>query len=155
MTQILIADLDNPLHASGIVNCLDAYARDAMGGGKGLPDDIKSRIIPGLKQHGANVTLIAQEAEEVVGVAVCIVSYSTFYAKPRLNLHDLAVNSAQRGQGIGRKLLEGVVEHARKIDCCAVTLEVREDNARAQALYRSLGFGGGHNPMAFWVKPLQ
>lgn len=154
MTQILIADLANPLHAAGIVECLDSYARDPMGGGQALDAGIKAAIIPGLQQHGANVTLIAVEANEVVGVAVCMLGFSTFQARPRLNLHDLAVNPAQRGRGIGRQLLAAVVEHAREIGCCAVSLEVRHDNARAQALYRSLGFDDCSSPMAFWVRPL-
>lgn len=152
--QIELADLDNPVHARGIVTCLDTYARDAMGGGQGLDETTRDAIIPGLRQHGANTTLLALLAEEIVGIAVCMISYSTFRAQLRLNLHDLAVNPAHRGYGVGRKLLEAVAEHARSIGCCAVTLEVREDNARAQALYRSLGFEAGHSPMAFWVKPL-
>lgn len=152
--HICLANLDNPLHAAGIVDCLDDYARDPMGGGEALADDIKAGIITGLQQHGANATLIALLDDEVIGVAVCMLGYSTFRAKPRLNLHDLAVKPGHRGQGIGRKLLEGVVAHAKAIDCCAVSLEVRTDNARAQTLYRSLGFADCASPMAFWVRPL-
>ncbi|MNU05313.1 ribosomal-protein-alanine N-acetyltransferase [compost metagenome] len=62
---------------------------------------------------------------------------------------------AQRRRGIGRSLLDAVMAHAASCDCCAVTLEVRKDNSTAQALYSSLGFGGGNSAMEFWVKPVE
>jgi len=147
-----IADLNDPAHAAGIVQCLNAYASDPMGGGKALPPSVCEAIIPGLKQHGANVSLLAIEGKEIVGVAVCMKSFSTFCAAPRLNLHDFTVLSAARGRGIGRLLLAAVIEHAQAHGYCAVTLEVRTDNAAAQALYRSLGFADCESPMAFWIR---
>jgi len=66
---------------------------------------------------------------------------STFAARPLLNLHDLAVLPERRGLGVGRALLEAVEARARDLGCCKLTLEVRQDNARAQALYESFGFG--------------
>ncbi len=152
MYTILRADLDHPAHASGIVNCLDAYARDPMGGGIPLSDEVRACVIDGLKAHSASTTFIATTASEIVGVAVCFMGYSTFRAKPRLNLHDLAVLPGHRRLGLGRQLLDAVVDYARSQDCCAVSLEVRSDNPKAQALYRSLGFGEPGSPMAFWVK---
>lgn len=154
MYRVLCADLDHPDHARGIIECLDAYARDPMGGGTGLSDSVRAQVIDGLKAHPASVTFIAMAADEVVGVAVCFMGYSTFRARPRLNLHDLAVLPNHRGQGLGRRLLEAVVEHARSQNCCAVSLEVRQDNPVAQALYRTLGFGALDDPMEFWIKPV-
>ncbi len=140
-TQILDADLENPTHAEAIVAVLDAYAREPMGGSRPLEAGVRARLISGLRaQPGAEI-LLARHSEEFVGVAVCFLGFSTFSAQPLLNLHDLAVLPAYRGRGIGRLLLAAVEERARQRGCCKVTLEVRDDNAIARALYRRSGYG--------------
>lgn len=144
------ADLDNPVHAAGVLQCLEAYAADSMGLGQGLRAEVRARLLSDLKVLPQKLVLLAQLQGAVVGVAICFGSYSTFAAKPRLNVHDLSVLPEQRGQGIGRQLLRAVLDRARAGGCCGVTLEVRQDNAAAQALYRSLGFAAGASAMEFW-----
>ncbi|SFN97859.1 Acetyltransferase (GNAT) family protein [Formivibrio citricus] len=154
MKQIIRADLQNAIHQQGLIACLDAYARDPMGGGEPLAEDAKLRLINGLLRQPANVNFLAQHGTDIVGAAVCFMGYSTFRARPRLNIHDLCVLPTHRGQGLGRLLLQSVADYAREQDCCAVSLEVRTDNRTAQTLYRSQGFGHLDSPMEFWVKPL-
>ena len=151
--QIVPADLGNPAQAAGLLACLEAYARDPMGGGVPLPGDVSARLIAGLKTAPYRIWL-AETAGKIVGAAVCFDSYSTFRAQPRLNLHDLVVQPAWRRRGIGRQLLLAVIEHAQLQGCCAVSLEVRLDNPAAQALYRSVGFADCASPMAFWLRPV-
>jgi ribosomal protein S18 acetylase RimI-like enzyme len=125
------------------VALLDAYARDPMGGGAPLPADVRARLGGDLHERtarGAAVVLLARRGGEAVGVAVCFPGYSTFRARPLLNLHDLAVLPAARGRGVGEALLAGVAGRARALGCCKVTLEVREDNAPARRLYARAGF---------------
>jgi ribosomal protein S18 acetylase RimI-like enzyme len=89
----------------------------------------------------------------VVAVAVCFVGFSTFVARPLINIHDLAVLPEYRGQGIGRLLLQQVEAKGHELGCCKLTLEVREDNHRAQRLYQRFGFGGISNedgPVRHW-----
>lgn len=154
MKQVVRVDLENIVHQQGLITCLDAYARDPMGGGIPLTAETKSRLIDGLFQHPANVNFLALLGNEVVGAAVCFMGYSTFRAQPRLNIHDLCVVPAHRGKGLGRLLLETVTDYAAEQNCCAVSLEVRTDNIAAQSLYRSLGFGHLASPMEFWIRPL-
>ena len=52
----------------------------------------------------------------------------------------LAVSSDFQRQGVGRALLEGVIEEARADGMRKVTLRVLGHNAPAQALYKALGF---------------
>ncbi len=154
MKQIILANLQNPTHQQGLIDCLDAYARDPMGGGIPLADDARLRLIDGLRQQPANVNFLAVSGEAIVGAAVCFMGYSTFRAQPRLNIHDLCILPAHRNKGLGRRLLQHVSDYAREQNCCAVSLEVRTDNHTAQKLYRALGFGHLASPMEFWVKPL-
>lgn len=152
--RVFDADLADPAQAAAVVACIDAYARDVMGGGHALAGDIKTQIVPGLRATPAASVLLAECEGQTAGVAVCMMGFSTFAARPRLNLHDLSVVPQFRGRGVGRALTEAVIERARAAGCSAVSLEVRQDNDTARALYRSLGFGSDFAAMDFWVRKL-
>ena len=149
---VLAADLTDPEHAAGVVHCIDSYASDPMGGSSPLPPEVRATMIDGLlATPAARVWLARAEPDGAfIGVIVAFAGYSTFAAKPRWNVHDIAVVPQWRGQGAGRAMLSRVVEDAAAAGCVAVTLEVRHDNAPARHLYASLGFGDGFAPMAFW-----
>ncbi len=70
-----------------------------------------------------------------------IVGYVDYWILPdEVHLMSLAVLPEWRGLGLGRFLLERVLEAARRVDTALVVLEVRESNEAAQRLYRSAGF---------------
>lgn len=157
--RVLPADLADPAHQAAILEIVDMYACDPMGGGKPLPDSTRIGLIPGLRAHPTTLVFLAYAEERPVGVAVCFRGFSTFAAKPLLNIHDLAVYPEQRGRGVGRALLAAVESHARAIGCCKLTLEVLEDNPIARKAYHAAGFNPagyvankGH--CLFYAKPL-
>ena len=53
---------------------------------------------------------------------------------------NIAVAQDERGQGIGRKLMNFCLDHMFSMGVHYVLLEVRLNNAVAQGLYKSLGF---------------
>lgn len=153
--HVIQADLDHPRHQADLVAMLDAYARDPMGGGRPLTDDIKSRLVPGLKSHPTTVVFLAYRGDpdtsgQAAGIANCFTGFSTFAAKPLINIHDLAVAPDARRMGVGRKLLDAVADKARSMGCCAVSLEVRDDNPAARNLYENYGFSDHGCPHRFW-----
>jgi GNAT superfamily N-acetyltransferase len=149
------ADLAQPADRVALVGLLDLYARDEMGGGAPLAAEVIRHLPDRLAaQPGARVWLAFAPDGEPAGVAVCFAGFSTFAARPLLNLHDLAVAPLHRGRGVGRRLLAAVEDGARAAGCCKITLEVRDDNATAQSLYRALGYGDGAAPHRFWSKRL-
>jgi ribosomal protein S18 acetylase RimI-like enzyme len=152
------ADFADPRDCDGLVAVLDSYAADRVGGGRPLSVDVRTRLVPSLRDHPTALVLLAFFGEEPVGLAVCFFGLSTFRALPLLNIHDLAVLPPYRGKGVGRELLRAAEEHARRKGCCKLTLEVQDDNTRAQALYRSFGFGdfvvGDSASTRFLAKPL-
>ena len=75
-----------------------------------------------------------------MGPESCFVGFSTFLARPLINIHDLAVLPTHRGQGVGRLLLEHVAAKGTALGCCKLTLEVRADNYPARRLYEAVGF---------------
>ena len=52
----------------------------------------------------------------------------------------MGVVEAWRGRGIGRRLLEAVIDHCWRARLVRIELEVFTDNTQAIALYESLGF---------------
>jgi ribosomal protein S18 acetylase RimI-like enzyme len=57
-----------------------------------------------------------------------------------LLMEGLCVHEDARGQGVGSKLLEAVVEEARHRGSTTVRLDVIDTNPRARALYERLGW---------------
>jgi GNAT superfamily N-acetyltransferase len=156
--EIREADFDNPMDAAGIVDVLNSYASDPIGGGKPLTDDVRERLVPALRAQPHALVLLAFADAQPVGIAACFFGLSTFQARPLLNIHDLAVIPERRGMGIGRALLAKAEQHALSRDCCKLTLEVQDDNVRARSLYESFGFAdfvvGASAHTRFMGKPL-
>ncbi len=171
MIQVIQADFENPQHRADLVAMLDAYAQDPMGGGKAMAEDVKARLVPGLRAHPGAYTFLAYRDDpgnhpgatpggapggdedaggEAVGIANCFLGFSTFAGRPLINIHDLAVAASARRMGVGRKLLDAVRDMAEEMGCCKVTLEVRDDNPAAQKLYTDYGFHDDGIPYRFW-----
>jgi len=135
MVRIVPADLTCADHADGITTILDSYADTP------LSSTVRQELTAGLRRHPTTHILLAIDDDTTpIGTAICFLGFSTFLARPLLNLHDLAVLPGHQGRGIGRMLLASVEELARDLKCCKVTLEVRESNPRAKALYYRSGF---------------
>jgi GNAT superfamily N-acetyltransferase len=142
MTAIEIgqANLEREDHQRAVLEMVNAYAQDPMGAGESLPPENLGRLIPGLREHPTTLIFLAYLEDRPIGVAVCFVGFSTFAAQPLINIHDLSVLPAHRGQGVGRRLLAEVERKARAMGCCKLTLEVQENNHRARGVYGSIGF---------------
>lgn len=119
---------------------LDAYASDPMGGGEALAQEVKQRLCDDLAARPTAASFIAWQDNQAVGLVNCIEGYSTFKARPLMNIHDIAVLPAHRGVGVGQALLAAAEQHARARGCCKLTLEVLTGNARALSSYLRFGF---------------
>lgn len=156
---VIEADLELTKHQEATVHLLNAYAMDAMGDGRPLSETARREVIPGLRQHPTTLVFLAFRAEEPVGLAICFRGFSTFAARPLVNISDYFVFPGHRGQGIGRKLLQAVEQRARELGCCRLTLEVQENNHHARQVYGAAGFAQAvHVPEAggslYLSKPL-
>ena len=141
--RICRVDYADPLHAHALVGLLDAYAHDPMGGGKGLSDYAKTHVVAGLasRPQAFSVLGFAQDAGQTpVGLVNCIEGFSTFAAKPLVNIHDVIVLPGWRGRGVAGTMLESVIQIARDRGACKLTLEVLSGNQKALRTYAKLGF---------------
>ncbi len=138
--RVVPAELEDPKHAAALVTLLDLYAQGETGGGAPLLPSVRGRLVDELRMRPSFRGFLAFESEEAVGLATTFEGFSTFAARPLLNVHDLVVHPAWRGRGVARALLAAVTTTAQGLGCCKVTLEVLEGNARARAVYERAGF---------------
>src|SRR5690348_15568091 len=116
MVDIIEANLDRPDHQRDVLSLTAAYALDPMGNGGPLKPEVLDRLIPGLKSHPTTLIFLAYVDGRPVALATCFRGFSTFAARPLINISDLAVLPTYRGQGIGRELLTAVEQKARALD---------------------------------------
>lgn len=138
--DILRADYTDPRHRSAIPYLLNAYAKGLLGFKKNIKGHVLDALVPGLERTQNALVLLVRTDRDYVGMAICFLGFSTFHAKPLINIHDFMVLEDFRKQGIGRALLGKIETIARDMGCCKITLEVQENNTTARKLYRSSGF---------------
>jgi DNA-binding MarR family transcriptional regulator/ribosomal protein S18 acetylase RimI-like enzyme len=93
--------------------------------------------------------LVAERAGRFAGsVAAKVVSRRT------VQLRFLLVEPTERGAGLGRRLVQAVLEHARAMDARRVVLDTASDLAAARALYEATGFRRTRSVRgAPWLRP--
>lgn len=138
--KVIHSALNTEKETSDLMSLLNHYATDIMGGGEELSPYVQEHLISRLQKRTDAVIVLTYHEEEAVGLAISFEGFSTFYAKPLLNIHDFVVRSDYRGQGIAKLMLDKVEAIAKERDCCKLTLEVLQGNTRAQKVYIDFGF---------------
>lgn len=80
------------------------------------------------------VARVARSAGRVVGYSV------SWRVVDELHIGNIGVDPSQQGRGVGRALLEDLIDLAARESLLYATLEVRAGNARAIRLYERGGF---------------
>lgn len=152
-------DYYNEKHAEDLMFLMNAYASDIMGGGAELSDYTQQHLILNLQEQAGVFSVVCYIDNQAAGLVNCVKGFSTFNAKPLINIHDVIVLAKYRGQGIAQKMFTEVEAIAKELGCCKLTLEVLEGNDSAKRAYQKIGFSGyeldpkmGH--AVFWQKKL-
>lgn len=120
-----VADLDAIMELESTVFLNDAWSTEMMRAELASP-------------HGHYLVATEVDAEDAP-----LAGYAGLFAPSRsddADIQTIAVAGHARGGGLGRLLMQALIEQARQQDVSQVFLEVRADNPVAIALYRSLGF---------------
>lgn len=136
-------DYANSQHMQALLDLLDGYARDPMGGAEPLSDFARTNLPQALAARPFMFSVLAVDEAAgglPIGLINCVEGFSTFACQPLVNVHDVVVRASHRGQGVAEQMLDLVEQLARARGACKLTLEVLEGNTPAQKLYRRLGF---------------
>lgn len=74
-------------------------------------------------------------------------------AADELEIQNVAVDPAERGRGLAKRLLRAILDEAGRRGCRYAHLEVRPSNETALALYRGLGFRPTGRRRGYYVEP--
>ena len=110
------------------------YGRE---GATALPDEITnltwSRFFDGYEPIHA---LVAEHAGKLTGVVHYLFHRSTTAIGPACYLQDLFTGKAARGKGVGRALIDGVYQQARRAGCPRVYWQTHEKQSQGDAALR-------------------
>lgn len=137
-------DYSSPKDRDALTALLDHYACDPMGGGSALAPKDLARLCDDLAGRPFAFSFIAWCEHlgniQAIGLVNCFEAYSTFKARPLINIHDLIVHRDWRGQGVGQLLMYAVQQEALARAACKITLEVLSGNRIAMKSYERFGF---------------
>jgi len=84
--------------------------------------------------------IIAWQDTRPLGLALYFREFSTWRGSPGIYVQDLYVKDEARGSGLGRRLLEALIERSRSRDATYCKLAVYHEDAAAISFYKHFGF---------------
>ena len=90
------------------------------------------------KSYAIKVT--AEENGEILGRAYLYIMFNGLHEEPFGFLEDVFVEEKNRGSGIGTKLVNAVIEEAKKQKCYKLICTSRYTSTKVHDLYMKLGF---------------
>jgi GNAT superfamily N-acetyltransferase len=114
-----------------------------------MPDEFLDRLDPAerratwerVAEEAGTLVLVARDREDaLVGFAAVRASPDADADASTADVGALYVDPERWGQGVGKALLSGAVEGARRLGFAETTLWVLEGNQRARRFYEAFGF---------------
>ena len=94
----------------------------------------RNMLVEELQNDCAAFLVALDDEDHVAGYAGLLVVLDEGY------ITNIAVAESCRRKGLGRAMLSALINHCRESGASFLTLEVRQSNAPAIALYESMGF---------------
>jgi GNAT superfamily N-acetyltransferase len=145
-----LVNYQDPRQGLILTKLLNGYATDPLGGCTPLKNEVMEHLSARLAKIPHAFSFVAyatddnqkEEDKEIpVGLVNCFEGFSTFAAKPLVNIHDMYVVDEFRGQGVSQALMAAVEKEAREErGCCKITLECLSKNQIALNAYKKFGF---------------
>ena len=102
-------------------------------------DDVRP-VLAELLADPAHVVMVAEEGGEVVGYVNANFRPQLHHLAPVGTIDELVVDEGRRGRRIGERLVEEVLEEARRRGADVVEVTTHDRRERARAFYRRCGF---------------
>jgi ribosomal-protein-alanine N-acetyltransferase len=115
------------MHTQDIADvlCIEQSANQFPWDKKSFEDSLKT---------GHEAWVFQQHADEIVGFVI------VQRVLDEAHLLNICVKPVAQGQGLGKIIVQHVIDYANSISAVIILLEVRRSNERAQQLYLQAGF---------------
>src|ERR1700744_1526292 len=126
-----------PAHVDALAPLFDAYRRFYE-----QPGDIAlaSDYLHDRLERGESVIFVAEGGAQLLGFCQLYPTWCSVAAARIFVLYDLFVDDGVRRSGVGRQLMLAAQAFGRRAGAVRLDLSTARTNARAQALYESLGW---------------
>lgn len=95
-----------------------------------------------------NEAVVVEDDSGIIGtLQITFIPNLTYQGGIRAQIEGVRIDDRYRGAGIGRRLFEWAIEHAREKGCHLVQLTADKTRADAHRFYESLGFKASHEGM--------
>jgi ribosomal protein S18 acetylase RimI-like enzyme len=84
--------------------------------------------------------LLAKRGQDAVGLISYSMRPNLYHAGDSCLVEELIVSQGARGSGVGRALMEEVIQRCVRGGCAEISVSTMPDNRRAIAFYKKLGF---------------
>lgn len=108
------------------------------------PDVTESTWSKVMSRESALFMCVAEVDGKMQGFALCLTHEGSWILGKDCYLEDLFVDASQRGQGLGRALLQDLVELSKQNGWSRLYWHTAETNATARKLYDSFVESDGH-----------
>ena len=119
-------------------------------------DDIDEnyvRFFDLIEADSNNTIYVAESEGETVGTfQLTYIPNITFGGSWRVQVEAVRIASAWRGRGLGKMMIEWIVEQARQRDCVMVQLTTNKERTKALEFYHNLGFVASHEGFKMVLK---
>jgi len=96
--------------------------------------------IAGEEINYSGVKFLVSNEDEKIGRAYLYILHNELHIEPFGFIEDVFIDEKYRGQGIGTKLVEEILQEAKKKRCYKVVMNSRYMNTKVHRLYEKLGF---------------
>ena len=148
------ADTDGPMQPAllrearrqDVPQIVALLADDAIGAGReGPADDAYYAAFELIAADERNQLLVAEAGGGVVGtLQLTMIPGLSRHGMLRAQIEGVRVAAGQRGQGLGRRMIERAIDLAREQGCGLVQLTSDKRRPDAVRFYESLGFTASH-----------
>lgn len=97
--------------------------------------------------HNQELTVVEMDGEIVATFQLSFIQYLTYEGGIRAQVEAVRTSSAHRGQGIGSKVFDYIIERAKQKGCHMVQLTSDKKRTDAIRFYESKGFVSTHEGM--------
>lgn len=98
------------------------------------------------------LTIVEMNGEKVGTFQLSFIQYLTHHGGLRAQVEAVRTNSKFRGQGIGKKVFEYIIERSKLKGCKMVQLTTDKQRSDAIKFYEALGFVPTHEGMKLQLK---